>query len=103
MDQTEKYTIWLKPTGGSVDAEHVMRSLKPMKDVVSVETVEIDVAGITKKEAILAVTLSVTANFATDGLKAIFAHFEDDETANVVLCRRSDGTNVPLNTSPADD
>jgi len=77
--------------------------VEALEDVVSVSANSVDIAGITKKEAVLAVALSVTANFATDGLKAIFAHFEEEDAARVVLCRRPDGSKVPLNSNSAED
>lgn len=44
----------------------------------------------------MAITLSVTANFATDGLKAAFKVLTVDEGAEVIMCRRPDGSEEEL-------
>lgn len=96
MAQNEQYTIWLQPLGSVTELEESIKLLSELQEVISTSTTNIEAPGITKKEAVLAVALSVTANFATDGLKAVLSHIQEDETAKVVLCRRPDGSNFPI-------
>jgi len=45
---------------------------------------------------LMAVSLSVTANFVTDGLKLVFSKLTDDASNEVVYCRRPDGEEIPV-------
>lgn len=103
MHQTVQYSIWVKPTGQGYDIRDAVTNVAALKGVVSATSTNVDVSGITKKEAVFAVALSVTANFATDGLKAIFDHLEKDDSAKVVLCRRTDGSDAPVRLDSPED
>lgn len=103
MSQAEQYTIWVKPVGTPYDINSIVANVAALEDVLTASRTNIDASGISKKEAVFAVALSVTANFATDGLKVIFSHFEAGKAAKVVMCRRSDGSDVPVKLAPTED
>ena len=44
----------------------------------------------------MAVSLSVTANFATDGIKFVIDKLTDEGKAEVVYCRNPDGEEIPI-------
>lgn len=102
MEQTEQYTIWIKPLRDVTVVNDTIKSLVELDGIISASSTNIDAPGITKKEAVLAVALSVTANFATDGIKAIISHLQEDEVSKVVLCRRPDGSNLSIGDHTAD-
>lgn len=96
MSEDPKYTLWLKPSASAFDKNSATERLLQFEGVTDAQFSEIEMSGVSRREALLAVTLSVTANFATDGIKAVVELLTEESNATIVMCRRPDGQDVPL-------
>lgn len=89
------YTILIKPDP-TADISGIESVFAAADGVLAVDVSTAQISGLTRKEALLAITLSVTANFATDGLKLIIDQLNPEERERIVYCRRADGEEVDL-------
>ena len=103
MTEDIQYTLWVKPGTSDADLQAVVRELQGVEGVISANALPLPGTGVTSREVVMAITLSVLANFTTDGLKAVFQLVTADETNEIIMCRRPDGTEENLeaiNASP---
>lgn len=94
MEQT--YLLWVKPDDPAIDIQSLESSLCEIAGVEGAEISPLPALGANKKEVVMAVSLSVTANFLYDGLKVVFNKITEEGNAEVVYCRRPDGEEVPV-------
>ena len=96
MSDRVNYIIWIKQADHNQCEAGLVEALRTLDAVDEVEVRPTEVPGLTRKEAILAVTLSVTANFATDGIKEVIDLLREQERGTVVHCRKPDGKELDL-------
>lgn len=98
MSDKVNFVIWIKQADRNQREADLVEALRTLDAIDEVEILPTEVPGLTRKEAILAVTLSVAANFATDGIKEVIDLLREQERGTVVHCRKPDGTELDLKT-----